>query len=695
MRRKAPLGSTRDGPDSGRRAVFIAASFALVSTLVMLFVVGRVAQLKVAPGERLSAYISDRVGHQAEPSPRGDLLDRRGRPLSMSEIAFRVVIDPVTAEPQMDRVITALAEALGVPPEEIGTPLVRAVARNQEARMLSLPPDGPDPSTRPDEGTLIGRITGAIDRARRTDPETDRIAGQRRYLPVGPVLDRDIAQFVRRLGLPGVIVEKQLVRTTPGGEDAASIVGKVGYGHAGLMGVERSLDERLRGEDGRIGLVRDAGNKPVLIRTQSSEAGSRGEDVRLSIDLELQRIAIEELGRGLQDADAAGGRLVMLQPMTGEILAMVDLYREVPGIAPFPWVEPGTPRDRWPALPPPERRPRYQTIPPDPGREVHPALGRNRCVEDIYEPGSTFKSFIWATGLQLGLMKDGEILDTTAYRTPYGRGFSDVTKRNSQSWDEILVHSSNVGMVKLSERMKPDQMHAAMTRFGFGSTTRLGLPGEAAGIVTPLRDWTVYTHSSVAIGHEVAVTPVQMVRAFAAYARTGELAGTLPHLRLIAPSGEELAAEPLIRVLDAPVAEHTRRVLERVAERMDASMRRQFRDEPRPGYTMFGKSGTADIPVVAPLVERDGRMVRMGVPRGGRGYFHNQYNSSFVAGAPTETPRIVVLVVIDDPGPDRVRQKQHYGSSVAGPVVRRVVERSLRYMGVPPAIESVAAGDSP
>lgn len=693
MRREAWFDTTPDTPDTGRRARFVAAAFAVVSTLVMLIVVGRVAQLKIAPGPRLAAYISDRVGHQAEPSPRGDLLDRRGRPLSMSEVAFRVVIDPVIAEPQMDRVITALAEALGVPPDQIGTPLVRAVARNREVRTLTLPQG--EEANAPPQRSLIGRISDAIDRAREPEFEPDRITGQRRYLPVGPVLDRDIAQVVRRLGLPGVIVEKQLVRTTPGGEDAASIVGKVGFGHAGLLGVERALEDRLRGENGRIGLVRDAGNKPVLIRTETSEAGSRGEDVRLSIDLELQRIAIEELRRGMEDADAAGGRLVMLQPMTGEILAMVDLYREVRGITPFPWVEPGTPRDRWPVLPPPERRPRYQTIPPDPGREVHPALGRNRCVEDIYEPGSTFKSFIWATGLQLGLMKDGEILDTTAYRTPYGRSFTDVTKRNTQSWDDILVHSSNVGMVKLSERMKPAQMHGAMTRFGFGSTTRLGLPGEAAGIVTPLKDWTVYTHSSVAIGHEVAVTPVQMVRAFAVYARSGPLAGTLPHLRLIAPTREELAAEPLVRVLDAPVAEHTRRVLERVAERMDASMRRQFRNEPKPGYTMFGKSGTADIPVVAPLVERDGRMVRMGVPRGGRGYFHNQYNSSFIAGAPTEAPRIVVLVVIDDPGPDRVRQKQHYGSAVAGPVVRRVVERSLRYLGVPPAIESVAAGVTP
>ncbi len=682
------------GPD---RAVVVTRLFAAVATLVLLVVVGRVAQLKWAPGEELSAYVSDRLGSEVEPSPRGDLLDRRGRPLSMSEVGFRVVIDPVLAEAELDRVIVQVSGALGVSAEEVGTPLVRAVAANQaileDGLAAESEPDREDAAAEGDPagGSFIGRVVGAF--SREPAASGGGVRGLRRYLPVGPVLDREVARVVEGLGLPGVLVEKQLVRTYPGGEDAASILGKVGFGHAGLLGVERTLDGRLRGSDGRIGFVRDASNKPVLIEQDASVPGTRGEDVRLSIDLELQRIAIEELDRGMEDADAAGGRLVMMRPRTGEILAMVDRYREVPGLVPFPWVEPGTPKEKWPSLPPEDKRPRYVTLPPDPARLSHPALGRNRCVEDIYEPGSTFKSFVWASGMQSGLMREGEIVETAGgYVTPYGRRFEDVTKRGQQTWDEILVHSSNVGMVKLSERFTHDQLHGVVERFGFGKPTRIGLPGEAAGMVTALGDWSKYTQSSVAIGHEVAVTPVQMVRAFGAYARTGELAGTLPQLRMTSPTPEELAAEPLVRVLDPGVARHTRGVLVRVAERMDASMKRMYPDEPPPGYTMFGKSGTADIPVVAPLVERDGKRVRMGVPRGGKGYFHNQYNSSFIAGAPFESPQIVVIVVIDDPGPARVRQKQHYGSAVAGPVVRRVVERSLRYLGVPPAPEAIAAG---
>lgn len=685
------------------RAVFVSRFFAGLSTLVLVIVAARVAQLKIDPGERLSVYISNRVGFEREPSARGDLLDRRGRPVSMSEVGFRVVIDPVAAESSMDRIIVALADTLGVSTEEVGAPLVRAVERNREIRGMSAAEEAVRSADAGDEEedrslldkgeTFFERVAGTITGrgARSSAQSSARRPSLRRYVPVGPVLERGVAGVVADLRLPGVTVEKVQVRHYPGGDEIASIVGKVGFGHVGLLGAERSLDARLRGEDGRLGYVHDAVSRPVLIEPVSSSAGTRGEDVRLSIDLELQRIAIEELERGMEDADAAGGRLVMMDPRTGEILAMVDRYREVPGLVPFPWVEPGTPREAWPSLPPEDRRPRYATLPPDPGRGVHPALGRNRCVEDIYEPGSTFKSFVWASAWQAGVIGPGETIDTHPYVTPFGRRFQDVTRRSSQTWEDVLVHSSNVGMVRLSERMSHQALRDSILRFGFGEPTRLGLPGEASGIVTAKEDWTAFTHTSVVIGHEVAVTPVQMVRAFGAYARTGELAGTLPQLRLTSPSRAELDAEPVVRVLDPGVASRTRAVLERVAERMDASTRRRFADEPRPGYSMFGKSGTADIPVVAPVVERDGKRVRLGVPRGGRGYFNNQYNSSFIAGAPTNEPVIVVLVVIDDPGPARVRQKQHYGSSVAGPVVRRVVERSLRYLGVPP-VEAVASG---
>jgi len=687
-----PLERT-DGPRGSDRASLIARIFAGFATAVLIVVVARVAQLKAAPSEQLGRFVSDRVSIETEPSPRGDLLDRRGRPLSMSQIGFRVILDPVAAEGSMDRVIVTLAERLGISADEIGDPLARAVSRNAEilgARADILRVAGPGEPL-----TLSARLRSLFGKepvkhsvaGGAVDETGDGLAAKklRRYLPVGPIIERDIADVIEGAGLPGVLIEKLLVRRYPGGDEIASILGKVGFGHAGLLGAERTLDTRLTGEQGRIGYVRDSKRRPVLIDSSSSAPGERGEDIRLSIDLELQRIAIAELERGMEDADAAGGRLVMMRPETGEILAMVDLYRDIQGLVDFPWVEPGTANESWPVLPPEDKRPRYMTLAPDPGRSVHPAMGRNRCVEDIYEPGSTFKSFVWASAWQMGLIGEGEIISTRPYTTPFGRYFEDVTKRDEQDWEHVLVHSSNVGMVKLSERMSHEQLRETVLRFGFGQRTRIGLAGEAFGLVTSAKAWGDYSHTSVAIGHEVAVTPVQMVRAFGAYARSGDLAGTLPHLKMTVPSREEYEAEPIVRVLEPEIALRTRSALVKVAARMDVSMRRRFPETPEPGYTLFGKSGTADIAVVPPFTKNDkGERVQMGKPKGAGGYYYNQYCSSFIGGAPAENPRLVVIAVIDDPGPVRIRQKAHYGSSVAGPVVRRVMERSLRYLGVVP-----------
>jgi len=220
-------------------------------------------------------------------------------------------------------------------------------------------------------------------------------------------------------------------------------------------------------------------------------------------------------------------------------------------------------------------------------------------------------------------------------------------------------------------------MRDAVLRFGFGQRTKIGLPGESPGIVTTLKNWSKYSQTSVAMGHEVAVTPVQMVRAFSAFARTGDLAGTIPgvHFTAVDPSTVHDEAS---RALNARTAELTRRTMHGVAQRVDD---KAFKDENGkpipPRYDWFGKSGTAEIPIgkAPPGLRR---------PMGSDGYYRGQYNSSFIAGAPLESPRLVVVAVIDDPGPAKIARKQHYGSWVAGPVARRVLERALPYLGVPP-----------
>src|SRR5262249_34987643 len=161
------------------------------------------------------------------------------------------------------------------------------------------------------------------------------------------------------------------------------------------------------------------------------------------------------------------------------------------------------------------------TVFPDPLRSIDPAMARNRCVQDVYEPGSTFKPFAWAMITQLGAMRPEETVDTEGGRwiTPYGRVIGDVHKHPTLSWSQVLVQSSNIGMGRGALKVGFDPMRSAILRYGFGSRTGLGLPFESGGRVTGKKSWSIWTQTSVAFGQEVAVTPVQMVRAFCIFCR--------------------------------------------------------------------------------------------------------------------------------------------------------------------------------
>jgi len=419
--------------------------------------------------------------------------------------------------------------------------------------------------------------------------------------------------------------------------------------------------------------VRDASRRPLWIEPGTWQPAEAGGDVRLSIDLELQRIALEELHRGIIEADAAGGRLVMSDPRTGEIVAIADLVREVPGLLAYPFQPKDSPKSEDPPLP----VGRYDTIMEGNGRQIHPALAKNRCVEDLYEPGSAFKPFVWSLATELGAAKPDDVIDTEGgyWRTPYGRRIEDVTRRDEMTWREVLVNSSNIGMVKVTSRLEYDQVRDKILELGFGRPTRIGLPGESAGLVQSLSNWSDYTQTSVAFGHEVGVTPVQMLRAFGVFARDGELAGTMTDLWMTGAMDEDLAIAK--RIFRPETAALVRGALVEVAAKAEKALERTT-GETGWRYRMFGKSGTADAPIGPPP-----KGYRY--PKGGGGYFEDQYNSSFIAGAPVESPRLTIVVVIDDPGPEAVYKHRHYGSRVAAPVVRRVLERSLRYLGVEPS----------
>ena len=685
-------------PAPRQRADQVARIVTGVLSIALGAMVLRVVQLQLHPSTPLQDHMQSRITRTSLPARRGEIADRLGRPMATSEFGYRAFIDPTELD-DPDEAIARLADALHLPADQLGAKIMSRVAENKR-RAPATEADAAAPQGKPGLGEVVSRLFAAFrsDAPERPDSmpwddESDSLKPIH-YVRISGILEPDALEALKKLKLKGLHLEQRPVRENPAGDLGASIVGKVSADAKGIIGAEHSRENTLVGESGNIDYLRDSHGRPLWMSPGGYMPAHPGQDVRLSLDLELQRITIEELRRGMQDCDSAGGRAIIMDPRTGEILAMADLVRPVPDAVPFPWADATGPgRTRRSDLlyePEPGAGPhqRYITLKPDLGRLIHPALARNRCVEDVYEPGSTFKPFVWSTITELGLAKTAETFDTEGghWRTSYGRWIRDVVKRPTMTWAEVLVNSSNIGMSKGGERMSFDQLSATVHRFGFGSRTHIGLQGETAGIVTPRKAWSKYTQTSVCFGHEIAVTPVQMARAFCVFARSGELAGTLPTARLTAadsadPGADSLAAGDamLHRVLRPDIALLTRSLMRDVATSMEAKMAAS-KEHPETGwrYGLFGKSGTAEIPLgKAPPGKRR--------PPGNKGYYDRQYNASFIGAGPIETPRLVILVVIDDPGPERVRSNTYYGALTAGPVVRRVMERGLAYLGVPPA----------
>lgn len=550
----------------------------LLTTFVVLF--ARVAQLKIEPSPLLAVTAGSPYSTRLELARRGDLLDREGRMIATSCIGYRLFVDPQEVE-DLQTIAVDLAHLTGGDPIEYD----RKIIKRERTRYVVL------------EHLL-------------TDGQIDAI---------------------RRTRLRGVGLEPRLVREYTSDDTARIVVGKVGFEHTGQGGMELRFNDRLTPSNGRLTYLRDSGGSPLWIDPAGYQPRHDGDDVRLSIDLVIQEIAERKLRESVEQYNAGGGRLVVLDVGTGEILALCDILR---------------PRTGW------------DEVTDDPNRLIHPSLGRNRCATDPYEPGSTFKPFIWSLATEWGHARLDEILSTPsepAYRTSRGRRIRDSHYYGPSSWEKVLIKSMNSGMAIVAERLTPWEMQEALMRFGFGQRTGAGLPGESAGLVTLPKNWNHYTQTSVSMGHEVGVTPLQMVQAFSAFARDG----TMPDLRLTAVADAEPRAPIVRRALSPEIALLTRRILRRV---MTEGTGRKSQSEQ---YQLFGKSGTAQLP-----------------KKGGGGYYENRYVSSFIAGAPLEHPRLIVLCVIDDPD----RKISHWGGEVAGPVVRDVMDEALGYLGVAPDI---------
>ena len=450
-----------------------------------------------------------------------------------------------------------------------------------------------------------------------------RLASDKSFLWVDRKVDPATADCVRGLGLSGVHFLPETRRFYPKRRLAAHVLGYVGMDNEGMSGVEYAFEKEIRGEDGRQIIWSDARNRPAASRVE--KLPQPGRNIYLTIDETLQYVAETELEAAVDESGSKGGLAILLRPETGEILAMAA----VPGFNPN----------------------RYG--------DFHPSTWRNRSVTDAYEPGSTFKIITAAAALEEGVVTEDERIDC-------GRGSIEIGERlirDHQVFDvltfrEVLERSSNVGMIRIGQRLGRERLEAYVRAFGFGEPTGVGLSAESRGILRDVSEWWPVTVAAISFGQEIAVTTLQMVTAVNAVAASGYLMRPILVKEIRSPRNEALtsaAPSPVRRVVSMETAARLSDILVGAVERGTG------RRAAVPGYTVAGKTGTA----------------QKAAPEGG--YSKTDFVASFVGFAPAGAPELTALVLLDSPTGD------HSGSRAAG-VFARIVERSLRYLGVPPDV---------
>jgi cell division protein FtsI (penicillin-binding protein 3) len=478
----------------------------------------------------------------------------------------------------------------------------------------------------------------------------NRIAehANKRFLWVKRRVSDDEAAAVQLLNWPDSAYgfRDEFLRQYPQGHVASHVLGYRDIDGAGQGGVEQSLNHLIEGIPGKRKLVRDALGRIVEVSFDPNSEPKRFDAVQLTLDLTIQMFAEKALDEIIAEWKPAGACAIVMEPNSGDVLAMVS--RPTYSLSDMSHV----PSNAW----------------------------RNQAISIIYEPGSTLKPFIVAEALQTGLIKRDEMFDCENGEYKMGpRVLHDHHRYGELSVTDVLVKSSNIGMAKIGERLKNRGLYNATSKFGFGRPTGIDLPGELSGILRPLKQWNGYSTGSIPMGHELAVTPLQLITAQAALANGGRL--ITPRIlkgvqgersdsaRAFQISQEDpTLAEPATIVRPTVSAEVARWVIEEPMTQVVS--RGTGRRAKIPGYSVFGKTGTAQ---------------KMDPETGG--YSKTLHSSSFICGAPARNPRVIVLVVVDEPQ----SSSTHYGGTIAAPAAAKILSRSLMYLRVPPDQETRTA----
>lgn len=468
-------------------------------------------------------------------------------------------------------------------------------------------------------------LCGALTDCAAKEPEAlaGRLRQKRAFVYVRRRVTPQQARRIAQLGLDGIDFIKEDRRFYPNKQLAAQLLGFVGAENKGLAGIEAAYDSQISGALGKLLYQTDARGRAFSRLERPPTAGAT---VELTIDEYLQHVAERELRDAVKHNRAAGGTVIIIDPKTGEILALAN--------------EP--------------------TFNPNAFSTATPQERRNRAVQDVYEPGSTFKVVTAGAALEERVITPEDIVDVSGGRIRFGsRVIEDTHDYGSLTFTDVIVKSSNVGAIKVGLTLGPERLGVYARRFGFGRALSPDFPGETPGIVWDPTKLDNSALASMSIGYQVGVTPLQMVAAISSVANGGDL--IQPRVvRALIRGGKRTEVKPTVlgRTISKDTSVVLTGIMEQTVERGTATYAQVA------GYTIAGKTGTA-----AKLI--DGR------------YSHTEYFASFVGFLPSRNPIATVIVVIDSP-----HAHGYYGGPIAGPVFQRVAEATLRHLGVAPTLNA-------
>lgn len=426
-------------------------------------------------------------------------------------------------------------------------------------------------------------------------------------------VDDPVAQKIAALGIKGIYQRKEYKRQYPEGETAAHVVGFTNVEDRGQEGIELAFNKDLSGRAGSRRVIKDRLGR-VVEDVGEQVPPLEGKDIQLSIDSKVQFVAYQKLRDAVTLRRAKGGSVVVLDTITGEVLALAN----------------------------------YPSYVPDRRQNLTGEQLRNRAMTDTFEPGSTMKPITVGMALEAGRVTPHTVIETSPGRYNIG-GFtiSDTHNYGTLSVEGVIQKSSNVGALKIAQKMSPHEMWDTYTALGYGQKPQIQFPGAVTGRLRPWKTWRPVEQATMSYGYGLSASLFQMAHSYTSFAHDGQI---IPVTML--KSSEPAAG---IKVFSPENAKAVRRMLQMAAAPGGTGQLAQTL-----GYSVGGKSGTAHKQV-------------------GKGYASNKYRAWFTGMAPIESPRIIVAVMIDEPS-----DGNYFGGVAAAPVFSEVVQQTLRMMGVQP-----------